>query len=184
MRSYESLRKKGDKLPGAVYFADYRDGGFHPADSTAFVLTDRVSTVMNARVVCFGGDKAAEAFAERRNETVLTWKAFQLVRGTPDRRESIRVNPQGMRPESVEVKKGELVELELRGADLRRDLVLAVKGYDEIETIRLPPSGDVVSRRFWALRPGAGFPVVNLDTGTPVGMIRVSGAHTEDEAAQ
>ena len=184
LRSYEALRKKGGELPQAIYFADYRNGGFRAADSTAFVLTDRVPTVMNAQVVCFGDDAAAVAFAERGNDTVLTWKEYQLSRGTPDRIVSIRVGPQGMSPESVEVRKGELVELELRGAGLPRDLALAVKGYGEIETIRLSPSGDAVSRRFWASRPGAGFPVVNLDAGRPVGMIKVSGAHTEDEAAQ
>ena len=35
-----------------------------------------------------------------------------------------------------------------------------------------------------ATRPGAGFPIESVSDGEPLGMIKVSGAHTADEAAQ
>ena len=71
LRSYEALRRAGGALPEAVYFADYRTGVFHRADSTAFLLTDRVPTVMNAGVICFGKEEEARAAKQYEDELIV-----------------------------------------------------------------------------------------------------------------
>ncbi len=45
----------------------------------------------------------------------------------------------------------------------------------------VPVSGEETTLRLIAIRPGAGFPVIDADSGTALGMIKVIGAHTLDE---
>ena len=89
-----------------------------------------------------------------------------------------------MHPDSFEINKGELVELSLHGKNLNDEVTLAIKGYEKAGEIRIPVSGDQVSLRFWASRPGAGFPVIDTSNNNPVGMMKVAGAHTPDEEVQ
>ena len=184
LRSYEALRRGKQELPEAVFFADYGTEAFHPADSTIFVLTDRVPTVMDARVVCFGAMRDARGFVQGTDELVEGWSRYQLARGVPDRRHDVVVSSEGMQPSAIEAIKGEFVELSLRGSGLREDRVLVVKGYDEVGEIRICASGEVTACRFWAVRPGAGFPVVDVADNGTIGMIKVAGAHTLDEELQ
>jgi len=183
LASYNQLRTQGGPLPGEVFFVDYNEGTWHPAKTTAFLLTEHIPTVMNAGVVCFASTEAADAIKEHESEKVTDWIGYRTARGVPDREVEITIDPTGMSPEAVDVAKGELVLWRVSGNDLTEDLEITVKGYPEAGTIIVPATGEEVSFRIMAVRPGAGFPIIETESGKPLGRMRVSGAHTLDEEA-
>ena len=184
LRSYDELRKQGQPLPAAIFFADYRDGAFHPAEATSFLLTEHVPTVMNGRVVCFGGRDAAEAAREHPDESITDWVGFRTARGEPDKILEVSIGAGGMSPEVVAVSKGDLVLWKVRRSETEGDRSLIVKGYPELGTVKLPDGAEEVAFRLLATRPGAGFPVVWAEGGEPLGMLKVAGSHTREEEEQ
>jgi len=184
LRNYESRRREGRGTPTEVYFADYGDGSLHPASAVTFVLTDRVSTVMESGALCFAGREAAEAVAHQNDEPMTDWQGYQLAHGVPDRVIAVRFETAGMVPEIVESTKGELLLWKAIASGLDRDLVVSIRGYPEVGEITVPASGNEVSFRMRAARPGTGFPVVEAGTDEPIGVLRVLGAHTTDEEAR
>lgn len=182
--SYEGLRKRGEPLPAAIFFADYRDGAFHPAEATSFLLTDHVPTVMNGRVVCFGSREAAEAAREHPDEDITDWVGYRTARGEPDKILEVSIGDGGMSPEVVAVAKGDLVLWKVRRSPAEGDRSLSVKGYPELGSVKLPEGAEEVAFRLLATRPGAGFPVVWAEGGEPLGMLKVAGSHTKDEEEQ
>ena len=181
LRSYESLSKATRPHPADIYFADYRDGTLHNADNVAFLLTSHIPTVMNARVIVFADRDAAGQAMEYADELVTDWMGYRTVRGTPDITVEILVGPDGMEPDMVEVAKDDLVLFRVTGQGLSGALTLSFSGYPEVTAITIPADGDLVETRVLASRPGTGFPIVG-DDGQPMGMMRVTGAHTADEA--
>ena len=184
LKSYDTLRKDGLKLPDAIYFADYISSSFHHADSTVFILTSHVPTVMNSGVLCFGTIENARTILKHSDERILSWSDYQIERGEPDRRENAVITPDGMQPDTIELNKGDLVELKLAGKNLQGVVTLVIKGYDDVGEIGIPGPGEQTTIRFRATRPGAGFPVIDISNSEPVGMIKVTGAHTPDEEEQ
>ena len=183
LRSWERLRKSGEEPPRSVHFADYQSGALYAAEATTFLLTEHVPTAMESGVLCFGDRAAAEAMRVHDDEVLMGWRSFRTARGEPDRVLQVSFGATGMVPEIVEASKGELVLWRARGSNLDHDLVVAVKGYPEVEEFVLPASGEEVAFRLHAERPGAGFPIVRTDDDRPLGMLKVSGAHTADEEA-
>ncbi len=80
--------------------------------------------------------------------------------------------------------RGDIVLWRASGQSLEADRTWAIKGYPEIEPATVPATGAQIELRFMATRPGAGFPIEDISGGQPLGMLKVSGAHTADEAAQ
>jgi hypothetical protein len=183
LRSYEARRAEGRPAPVAVHFADYHDASFHVAEEVTFLLTDRVPTVMEGRVLCFASHESAAAMREHPDDVLADWVGFRTRRGRPDVVVEVVLAADGMAPEVVEAAKGDLVLLRARGQSLDRTLAITVTGYPEAGTVSLPTSGDEVEFRILAQRPGAGFPIIDADTGDPLGRLRISGAHTMDEEA-
>ncbi len=173
--------RRGASQPGAVYFADYETGRFVPADSTYFLLTDHIPTVMNGGVLCFADKSAAESRREYDDESITDWTGFRVAKGTPDRKIPVVVTPGGMEPGVITVDKGELIEWEFMGRDLETDERLSLKGYDEFGEVAVPASGAPVTRRMLASRPGSGFAFIRVIDGKPLGMVKVMGAHTVEE---
>ncbi len=184
LAEHDALRKSGQALPEAVFFADYRDGTFLPVAETAFLLTDHVPTVMNARVICFNSVVAAADMRQHDDEIVTDWTGYRVLRGEPDRVIETVFGPGGMDPEVVMADRGDIVLWRASGQSLEEDLTWAIKGYPEIEPATVPATGAEIELRFMATRPGAGFPIEDISGGQPLGMLKVSGAHTADEAAQ
>jgi hypothetical protein len=83
LASYEEFREREMAAPSQVYFADYQDGKWHPADSTAFLLTEHIPTVMEAGVVCFRSSEAAAAARSHPEERLTDWIGYRTVRGNP-----------------------------------------------------------------------------------------------------
>ena len=184
LAEHDALRKSGQPLPQAAFFADYHHGSFSPAVETAFLLTDHLPTVMNARVICFNSVVAAEEMRQHDDEIVTDWTGYRVRRGEPDIVIETAFGPGGMDPEVVTASKGDIVLWLASGEALEEDLDWLIKGYPEVEPPPIFVAGDPTELRFMAIRPGAGFPVERKADGTPLGMLKVSGAHTADEAAQ
>ena len=178
---YEAARKAG-RRPVVVHFADFETGAFNRAEGTTFLVTTHIPTVMNAGIVCFGEERRAAQRRTRADEEILDWDGLRLRKGTPDRVLPVRVSEASIEPDRIPVALGELVELQLAGDG--KDMELAIRGYDEIGPIGLPGTGKPVKVRFWASRPGVGFPIIDTRTGTTLGRLAVAGAHTLDEEAQ
>ena len=184
LAEHDALRKSGQTPPDAVFLADYRDGTFAPAVKTAFLLTDHMPTVMNARVICFNSVMAAADMRQYEDEVVTDWTGYRVLRGEPDTVIDTVFRPDGMDPEVVTTNKGDIVLWRARSAGLEEDLTWAIKGYPEVEPAIVAATGAEIELRVMATRPGAGFPIESVSDGEPLGMIKVSGAHTADEAAQ
>ena len=184
LAEHDALRKSGQTPPEAIFLADYRDGTFAPVVDTAFLLTDHVPTVMNARVICFNSVAAASDMRQHEDEIVTDWTGYRVLRGEPDTVIETVFGPGGMDPEVVTTIKGDIVLWRARSEGLEEDLIWAINGYPEVEAAVVAATGAEIELRFMATRPGAGFPIESVSDGEPLGMIKVSGAHTADEAAQ
>jgi hypothetical protein len=184
LTEYDALRHSDRPKPQTLFFADYNSGAFSTSAETAFLLTDHVPTVMSGRVVCFGSLAAADAMRQHDDETVTDWTGFRIRRGTPDTVIEAVFGPDGMVPDSVVANKGDIVLWRYSGEDLTQDMAWTITGYPEVEPPLVTASGETAEVRFMAKRPGAGFPIERATGGKPLGMLKVSGAHTLDEAAQ
>ena len=181
LRDLDAKRQHGEPLPAAVFMADFRDGSFHPARRTSFLLTRHHRTVMDGGVLCFADRAAAEKMVGHEDEVVTDWNGFRTARGEPSRTFEVTVSADSMSPEVLVAQKGDLLLLKLRGLGLVEDLLVSVTGYPEMGTVTVPATGEQVGLRLLALRPGAGFPVVGVGSEKPLGMLKVAGAHTTDE---
>ena len=181
---YEKLRKSGEPLPEDLFFADYQNSFFHPAAAVTFLLTSQRPTVMGSGALAFGDTSAAEAVHEHDDEVVTNWIGYRTARGTPDREVEVTLGPDGMVPDRVEVEKGELVAWMAHSAAEEGELVVAIKGYPELEPVRIAAGDEPVSFRLLATRPGSGFPIVETGADETLGVLVVRGPHTADEEAE
>ncbi|MCP4659701.1 MAG: hypothetical protein GY856_30225, partial [bacterium] len=122
LESYEKRRQQGQPSPERIFFADYLGSGLHPAESVTYLLTEHVPTVMDWGILAFADPAAARAQKQHDDESLVDWIGLRTRRGKPDRRLSLVFTGEGMSPEVVELQKGELVEWEIRGRELDRDL--------------------------------------------------------------
>jgi hypothetical protein len=182
LAALEGLEAEGEPLPDALFFADARDGSFLPEEHATFLLTSHQPTIMNSGALAFGSRAAAEQAREYQDEVVTDWIGYRTARGTLDREVAVTLGPGGLTPNRVEVEKGELVSWTVKST-LDEERTLAVKGYPEVEPVRVA-AGESTSFRLLALRPGSGFPVVDANSDEVLGAIVVHGAHTADEEAE
>ncbi len=183
LASYEARKVNNQAVPDQIFFAPFEGGAWNSAQNAWFLITEHRATVMDSGVLSFASRAAAEGVLEHPDEWVTDWTGYRLLRGQPDRVVKIVVRPDAMLPETVEVDKGQLVLWKVSGAGLESDLEVAIQGYPEAGSIRIPASGEEVSFRLLATRPGSGFPVVETRTGVFLGRVNVVGAHTADEEA-
>lgn len=183
---FEELRKAGEPLPKAIFFADYSDGHFHRADTTTFLLTSHLPTVMEGEVLSFGNRADAERLREHDDEILTDWIGYRTARGEPDREVFVSLGPDGLSPDRIEVDKGELIAWTVTPTDTsgERALSIKIKGYPELEAVRVGAGAEPSLFRLLASRPGAGFPIVEAATEEVLGVVVVRGAHTADEEAE
>ncbi len=184
LAEHDVLRNSDQPFPQAIFFADYHHANFARAGETAFLLTDHLPTVMNARVICFSSVVAAEEMRQHQDEIVTDWTGYRVFRGEPDTVIETIFGHEEMNPGVVHANKGDIVLWRASGDALDEDLTWLIKGYPEVEPPRVLAAGEPTELRFMATRPGAGFPIERAIDGAPLGMLKVSGAHTADEAAQ
>lgn len=184
LAEHDDIRMSGQTPPETIFFADNGNATFSPGVETAFLLTDHRPTVMDARVICFASVVEAEAARQHDDEMVTDWTGYRVQRGEPDTIVETIFGPDGMTPEVVVANKGDIILWRATSDALEDDLAWTIKGYPEVDPPVVVAQGDVVEVRFMATRPGAGFPIEDFSSGEPLGMLKVGGAHTEDEAAQ
>ena len=182
LRSHDDFRRRGVEPPSEIYFADYQSSEFVSAETTVFLLTEHLPTVMGAGVLCFATVDGAEAVRSAADEEITDWTGYRRLNGQPDIIVEATVSPESLLPEIIEVAKGDLVLLKLDGGELTEKITLIVRGYPEIGDVVVEASGEPTELRFFATRPGMGFPILAADEQA-LGMIRVTGAHTADEEA-
>ena len=180
LRHIESLPKSFVIRDSDIYLADYNTSALVSADSLVMVLTNHVPTVMNGQVVCFSSTDAADSFSAYDDEVVTDWIGFQTLRGNPDLIVEASLSPVGMQPDLIEAEKGNLLLLRLAYEPELAGKVLSVRGYSNMAALTLPDADEMVEIRLLLTLPGAGFPIVD-ETGFSYGMIRVAGAHTDEE---
>ncbi len=183
LKNHDGMRRSGSEIPTEVWLADYNSSVFVPAGQAKLLLTDRIPTVMAAGVVSFATSQAAEAARRSDDEIITDWTGYRRLRGQADTVIEATVSTSSMAPETVEVSKGDLVLFRLSAGELDETITLEIRGYPEIGEILVTPSEEATELRFYATRPGAGFPILGAGD-QPLGMMRVTGAHTADEAAQ
>ena len=183
LTEYEKLKKQGKPKPGKIYFADYTTSRFIISDSVYFLLTEHIPTIMNAGVLTFYLKDLAESFKKFSEEIITDWTGYQVLHGTPDRIIEITISPEGMDPDVIVLNKNEIVEWIFQAKGLQKEYLFHLKGYDEFGIVTLSTKNKPVKIRMLADKPGAGFPFVSSETETPIGMVKVFGAHTSDEEA-
>jgi hypothetical protein len=179
----EERRKAGETVPEELFFAGYEDGFLHPAATVAFLLTSHLPTAMGSGAVTFGSRSAAEAAREYEDEVLTDWVGYRTARGTPDREVEVSFGPDGMVPSRVEVEKGELVAWAVRNTAEDGELSVSIKGYPEVDPVRVTAGAGPTVFRVLATRPGSGFPIVEGESGAVLGTLVVRGPHTADEEA-
>lgn len=177
----DEFRAAGERLPPKLYFADYQTGRLLPPDSTVFLLTTHLPTVMGSGILCFAGRDAAASLRTQDDEIITTWSGCFGHKAEPNRQVDLVVTMESAQPEIIELQKGDVVALRVTGRELTGDVVLRIKGYEEIEPVIVPAGGGAVTFRLYADKPGAGFPLERVRDGKTLGMLKVEGAHTEDE---
>jgi len=183
LKNHDGMRQSGSEIPTEVWLADYNSADFVPAGQATLLLTDRIPTVMGAGVLSYATRQAAEAARTSADERITDWTDYRRLRGQPDTVVEATVSTTSLTPEMVQVAKGDLVLFRLSAGELDEPITLEIRGYPEIGEIVVAPSEEATELRFYATRPGAGFPILGAGD-QPLGMLRVTGAHTADEAAQ
>ncbi|GBE30577.1 nosL [bacterium BMS3Bbin04] len=181
LRDIESLPDSFTLRNSDIYMADYESSELISAESIVMVLTDHVPTVMNGRVVCFSSAEKAAAFVKHDDEIITDWVGFQTLRGTPDLTVEVTLSHYELVPNLIEANKGDLLVVRVHSTSTQQGLQLSVRGYEEVEPVELTADNEYTDIRLLLTKPGAGFPIVD-QSGHSYGMIRVAGAHTEEEA--
>ena len=112
------------------------------------------------------------------DETVETWVAWDLPNVYADRPEARSwrfLDGIGRLAPGTTVEQAEEA-LDVVAAELE-------ERYPELDRVAIPASGEPISFRVLAVRPGRGFPLVHADTGEVLGVLNVAGPHTADEEA-
>jgi hypothetical protein len=130
------------------------------------------------------GGRAGDDSPPQAIRDLTDWIGYRTARGTPDREVEVSFGPEGMVPDRVEVEKGELVAWTARMAPDQDELVVAIKGYPELEPVAIAAGEEPTSFRLLASRPGSGFPIVEVGADEALGVLVVQGPHTADEAAE
>ena len=164
-------------------FADYETGSLMAADTTYFLLTETLPTVMRSGVLCFGSEAQARSYLRLDEEVVTDWRGFRVKRGTPHKTVQIILGESGLSPEIIVLDKNDIVELIITKENPGREYTLSIKGYEKVGEIVLPEGTETVRVRLLTDKPGIGFPIINTEKGSSLGMLRVLGAHTADEEA-
>jgi hypothetical protein len=181
LSEYENIRKEKIVDKGHIYFTDYENKQFIRSDSTFFLFTNSIVTVMNSGVLTFRSEEKAQLLMKQSDEFVTNWIIYQALAGTPDKIIKVKFNNELMTPDVFIMNKNEFVQLDIENSDQLNEKILFIKGYEEIGTFRFMKDNPFLTIRLIADKPGSGFPIMMEGIEQPVGMIKVQGAHTMDE---
>lgn len=181
LRFIDQGKSDGKPEPDRIYFADYRTSALTLLDSTFFLLTDHVPTVMHGRVITFSDQSAAIAQKTYDDEMIVDWLGFRTLRGKPDRRIKLQVSEEGFTPDVIVVSKDDVIDLTLQRSDYEDEYSFTIQGYESAGEFKHAAGKEKFSSRIRADKPGAGFAFKRQPDGTVLGTMKVEGSHTPEE---
>jgi hypothetical protein len=178
---YDYFRKE-NSVPGShVFFADYTSRQLIQADSTRFLFTKSVPTVMNSGVLTFRKEEEARSFIKQQDEFISNWVKFRVIAGKPDKIVDIKLSENRLIPNKLVFNKNELVQINIEKTGAVSEQDLYIKGYEYVGGIRIFEDKTEISLRFIADKPGPDFPIMLKGNKAPLGTMKVLGSHTSDD---
>ncbi len=181
LSDYEYLKKEKKINDNHIYFTDYETKQFVRSDSTFFLFTKSIQTVMNSGVLCFTSTERAEILKSQPEDLITDWRKYQILAGTPDKIVEIKLSDNKMEPAVVVFNKNEIIQLEIEKIGQIKNQLFFIRGYEEVGKFKFPEGESFLTIKMIADKPGSGFPIMMEGIDQPVGMIKVLGAHTMDE---
>ena len=181
LKDYHELRNKYTIGNDQIYFTDYDKKTFVQSDSTFFLMTKTLPTVMNSGVLTFDSEAVAQQLLQQSDETVISWMKYQVIGGTPDKTINAVLQNNKIDPDVFTFDKNQIIQLDIKNVDKIDDRLLRIKGYEKYGPFRFMKNEEVLRIRLMADKPGSGFPILLDGIEQPLGMIKVSGSHTQDE---
>lgn len=181
LADYENLEDKNMIKNTQIYFTDYNTKIFMPSDSTFFLLTKSIPTVMNSGVVCFNSLENAKMLKREPEDIVTDWRKYKVLAGTPDKIIKIKINNFQMNPGVLVFNKNDIIQLEIEKIGHINNILISIKGYEEVGNFIFTEGISFITVKMIADKPGSGFPIMMEGIDQPIGMIKVLGAHTLDE---
>ncbi|AFM23389.1 putative lipoprotein involved in nitrous oxide reduction [Desulfomonile tiedjei DSM 6799] len=163
----------------AYFVKDYDSKEWVDARKAHFVKAN-VVTVMGYGVVAFKNSDRAAQFARDFSGQLLTFDGLWEIYKRPNAEKEITIKDGVMNPDVVTVKFGDLVEIRLNVED-DKSYRIAVKGYDNEGVFPIASKGHPAFLRLNAVRPGADFAFIEMESGGILGKFRVEGAHFQEE---
>ncbi|MFC2150788.1 nitrous oxide reductase accessory protein NosL [Calditrichota bacterium] len=179
---YNVKERLGPDAINRAYFADYLSSQLHPVDSVYFMLTVNIPTVMNSKCLSFNSKETALNFRRDPTDLILSWREYWIEKSKVQKSIELRITDSTIIPDIVSLDKGDLVDLIFHNEKIDENVSLIIQGYENLGLIKLSSSIEEFRLRFYAEKPGAGFPIMNTNTSKVIGAIKVTGAHTDDEA--
>ena len=183
LRAIEKRHSAHEGAAERILCADNTDGQLTPVENAAFLHTERVATVMGSGVLVFRDAVGAKAVAQG-DDIVTDWLGYRSRKGRPHQTLALTLSPQGITPQTISARKGDLIELTFSGAGLTENTHLRVRGYEHHGDIVVSSDATPTSLRLLLTKPGQGFPIIRLPDDKPLAMLKVEGAHTADEAEE
>jgi len=163
----------------AYFVKDYDSKEWVDANRAYFVKAN-VVTVMGYGVVAFNDADRAAQFAKDFSGQLLTFNDVWEIYKKPNAEREVTIEDGAMNPDVVTVKFGDLVEIRVNVED-DKSYRIAIKGYDNEGVFPVASKGHPAFLRLNAVRPGADFAFIDMDSNKIYGKFRVEGAHFQEE---
>ena len=163
----------------AYFVKDYDSKEWVEAFKAYFVKAN-VVTVMGYGVVSFKSADRANQFAKEFSGRLMMFDELWEIYKRPNSERELTIKDGTMNPDVVTVKFGDLVEIRLNVED-DNAYRISVKGYDNEGVFPVASKGHPAFLRLNAVRPGADFAFIQMDSGQVIGKFHVEGAHFQEE---
>ena len=183
LSEFEYQKKDKRINPNHVFFTDYESKKFVRSDSSYFLFTNSIPTVMNSGVICFRSMENAENLKSNQHDIVTDWKKYQIIVGTPDKIIRLKFSKNYLEPNVLVFNKNEIIHVEIENLDQHIKPNISIKGYEDIGNFTFLEDDSILTIKILADKPGSGFPIMMEGVDQPIGMIKVKGPHTLDEEA-
>jgi len=181
LSEYEYLKKEKKINTNHIFFTDYESRNFVRSDSTFFLHTTSIPTVMNSGVICFRSLKNAESLKSQQLDIVTNWRKYRIMAGTPDKTVRLKLSKNSLEPAVLVFNKNEIIHLAIEMVDQQGHPNISIKGYEDIGNFTFPEGESILTIKLLTDKPGSGFPIIMKGIEQPIGMLKISGAHTRDE---
>jgi len=181
LSEFEYLKKEKKINVNHIFFTDYESKIFVRSDSTYFLFTNSIPTVMNSGVLCFRSIENAKSLKNHPKDTVTDWREYRIMEGTPDKIIRLKLSNNSLEPGVLVFNKNEIIHIEIENVDHQVNPNISIKGYENIGNFTFPEGESILTIKMLTDKPGSGFPIMMEGIEQPIGMLKITGAHTMDE---